>query len=621
MNLRFLHAPTTIVMTVFVLLFVNACETMPPAPDEALSTEQLAERAYARGDYSSAAKYWQEASNKASVQNLDLLRVKTADAWLRSQRTGRASDLLQQVNQKALSRQDLALYYIAFADLALQQGDPKLAGSYLQAASEDLPSTFRGRFRDLQQQQLNMQRAPSDRSLREIAELSAGMSQYDPLLALEILRSLESVPSGQLQTLIEQQQYDPEFTEWLELALIIRSLVVSDFPVNEASRTWVDYHYGHAVDQNNFLQLLSSYRMLFPVPAKVAVLLPTEGGLSAVSKAIRDGILSAYLEQPGGAELRFYSSGETSESAIMAYQKARDDGAMQIVGPLRVESTRALGNLQGLSTPVLLLNESPTDMPTEYNRTAAVNSLLLSQTEEAEAIARKAIAQGQKRALVIVPDDSWGLRMANAFSTVFEQQEGQIVAMSRFGTTGIDHSTMLTNLLMINESKQRKTDLQSWLGIPLNFEPSRREDFDFIFMAAGPAAGRELKPLLRFHDAGDIPVYAMSRIYSGRVEPASDQDLDGVVFPATRWQLRTDRNMGQLPVSVRGGAYGNFYALGQDTWRLLSWLPLLRKDPDLWFSGEVGSLRLMQDGRLLREPAWAQFSAGQPEPYQWPDKL
>ena len=76
----------------------------------------------------------------------------------------------------------------------------------------------------------------------------------------------------------------------------------------------------------------------------------------------------------------------------------------------------------------------------------------------------------------------------------------------------------------------------------------------------------------------------------------------------------------QSPDSVRDGAFRNLYALGQDAWQLLPWLPLMQKDPDLWFPGNVGALRLEANGRLYRKPAWAQFSGGQPKPYQWPDK-
>lgn len=494
---------------------------------------------------------------------------------------------------------------------------------------------------------LDLQRDPADRSLAEVKELSATMDEYQPELALEILRSLESVPSGQLQALIDRQSTDAEFVEWLELALQIRVLAISANPDPTAASYWANYHYGHVIEQNDFSALLASYRALFPVPSQVAVLLPGEGRLSAAGKAIRDGIMSAYLDQPGDAVIRFYSSGESSESAIAAYRQAVNDGAMQIIGPLHIDSTRAIAALAESDTPVLLLN-SKTAAPVVADEAIAldgstiadsvatgnmanqgmVNSLSLSTTEEATAIATRALAQGQHDAMMIVPDTAWGRRIEAAFATAFVEGDGKITASTRFSTTASDHSAMLTQMLRIDDSKQRKTDLQSWLGINLTFEPSRRSDFDFIFMAANPAEGRELKPLLRFHDAGDVPVYAMGRIYSGRIARTSDQDLNGIVFPGTRWQLQhaQDGNSRQsgaekpttIPASVRNGAYGNLYALGQDAWRLLPWLSLLQKDPDLWFPGEVGALKLLADGSLYREPAWAQFSAGNPVAYQWP---
>ncbi len=268
------------------------------------------------------------------------------------------------------------------------------------------------------------------------------------------------------------------------------------------------------------------------------MLLPIEGGLAPAARAIRDGILSAYLQQPGDAVLRFYSSGDTSESAIAAYLQAREDGATQIVGPLRNDSASALASLGNPGVPILLLNEPTENKPAGPEQKTSVNSLSLSQTEEAMAIADNALSHGQKKAILIVPDSAWGARIETAFATQFVQGEGRISDTTRFNSAVEEYSDMLTRLLKIDESKQRKTDLQSRLGIPLNFEPSRRDDFDFIFMAASPEEGRELKPLLRFHDAGDVPVYAMGRIFNGRQEAASDQDLNDIVFPVTTWQLQ-----------------------------------------------------------------------------------
>jgi len=196
---------------------------------------------------------------------------------------------------------------------------------------------------------------------------------------------------------------------------------------------------------------------------------------------------------------------------------------------------------------------------------------------------------------------------------------GKVVATARFNPAGNENDTLLKRLLGIDASRERKQALQARLGIPLAFEPYRRHDFDFIFLAARPLAGRQLKPLLRFHDVGDVPIYAMGRIYSGRLAPESDQDLNGIIFPITRWQLQAiSGGDSHLPDSVRGGALTNLYALGQDAWQIIPWLPLLQKDPDLEYPGETGALHMQENGHLHRQPDWAQFSAGQPIPYLWP---
>lgn len=458
------------------------------------------------------------------------------------------------------------------------------------------------------------------RSLADIARLTINLHSYQPDKILEIIRGLESLPSNRLRSLIAEQQLEPEFTEWLELALQIRTAMINGEASSVTAQRWADYHYGQAVGRSDFPDLLRRYTALFPVPSQVAILLPEEGGLTVAARAIRDGILSAYLEQPGDAVIRFYSSGQNDAAAIRAYQQAQDDGAMQIIGPLRIESTRAIAELENLDIPILLLNNPHTDTQNPPASANLVVSLALSQTEEATAIAEKVLAQGYKQAIVITPNSAWGNRMATVFTESFSRNHGRVIASAQFNPTDNDHSAMLTQLLKIDESRQRKESLQARLGLSLAFEPNRRNDFDMIFLAASPSQGRELKPLLRFHNTGDIPVYAMGRVFSGKHERTADQDLNGIVFPITSWQLQTAGNTRLLPGSIRDGSLGSLYALGMDAWRVLPWLPLLQKDPDLVFPGSAGALQLMPDGHLHREPAWAQFTAGRPLPYQWNKK-
>jgi outer membrane PBP1 activator LpoA protein len=142
----------------------------------------------------------------------------------------------------------------------------------------------------------------------------------------------------------------------------------------------------------------------------------------------------------------------------------------------------------------------------------------------------------------------------------------------------------------------------------------RRNDVDVIFIAANDTQARLLRPQLRFLDAGDIPVYATGRIYSGRPDPARNQDLDGVRFPATPWELmHTERDEVPEIASIRGGALGDLFAVGQDAWNVLPWLELMRKDPGFVFPGASGYYRRDLAGGLRREPAWAHFDNGRPK--------
>ena len=44
----------------------------------------------------------------------------------------------------------------------------------------------------------------------------------------------------------------------------------------------------------------------------------------------------------------------------------------------------------------------------------------------------------------------------------------------------------------------------------------------------------------------------------------------------------------------------------------------MARDREFAFPGAIGNLHLGDDGRLLREPAWAIFRGGRPEPLEGP---
>ena len=207
--------------------------------------------------------------------------------------------------------------------------------------------------------------------------------------------------------------------------------------------------------------------------------------------------------------------------------------------------------------------------------------------------------------------------MAQNFEAEFLRESGKILAATRYAEGENDYSGILQSLLKIDESTARAQSIQNTLGAEVEFEPIRRNDVDVIFLAANVTQGRLMRPQLRFHEAGDIPVYATGRVFSGKPDRASDQDLNGVRFPTTPYELQHGSDeAGSRLSSLRGGTFTSLFALGRDAWNLLPWLDLMRRDPGFHFPGAAGDYRNGPDGKLLREPAFAVFVGGVPTPLQ-----
>jgi len=601
------------------LALLTACSTPDFKPPIEQAARSDASAAFARGDYAEAARAWQAEAVQAPPEQAAALQVRAADAWLLAGSADSAQQALRGVDKTRLSTADQARLDLVLADLALRAARPDEADVLLRQAAGALPAASMGRYRELQEQTRQMLAGPASRGLARAAQISGDMAFYNPDAAVEVLRALESVSSSELSVRAANPRAERQFVGWLDLALVSRQNLVGGEAIGPAMTGWKARHPYHLLTEGEALDTWLRYRQLFVPPQRTAVLLPDVGGLKNASEAIRDGLMSAYLAQPGGGELFFFSSGDDSQSILAAYFSALDVSADQIIGPLRKESVEALLSQPGLATPVLALNDLPPEYLPPTGLAGQMTGMSLSQEAEVNAIARHAAASAYRRAIVVAPESAWGERMAAAFQAEFLQDDREILAATRYPESENDHSAVLERLLLIDESKARAQRLENVLQVPLEFEPTRRTDVDVIFMAANPTQAKLIRPQLRFLDAGDVPVYAPGRIYSGQPDPARNQDLDGIRFPLTPWELRhsSEDDIPQL-ASLKQGSLASLFALGQDAWNILAWLDLMRKDPDFTFTGQSGQYRMNADGRLVRQPAWGEFNQGRPVPLESP---
>jgi outer membrane PBP1 activator LpoA protein len=602
-----------------ILLALTACTTTGSSRKPEPAQSPGAEVAFARGDYGQAARLWQQEALDAGRQRAGGLRVRAADAWLLAGKPGSAEDVLRWVDRKDLTPPDESRLDLVLADLALRNERPDEAELLLRKAQPALPSGSKNRYEGLYARVRKQNLSPGSRDIAGAAKLSENMRFYDPAGSVELIRSLERVSTGELAIRAENPRGERQLTGWLDLALVIRQYLVVPVGVTTAMGDWKSRHPYHQLTGQQALDTWLRYRQLFSPPPKVAVLLPGSGRLKAAAEAIRDGVMSAYTDSPGGSEVLFFATEDDEQSAISAYFNALDAGVDWIIGPLRKQSVEAMLNLAGMSTPVLALNDLPDGFITLPGLSGQVSAISLSQNRDTAAIAAHMAESGFENAIVMAPENPWGERMVMAFESEFLHEDRKIIAATRYLDTQNDHSAALERLLKIDESKARKNRLENTLQMTLEFEPVRRQDFDVIFLAANSTQARLIRPQLRFHDAGDIPVYATARIYSGQPDPARNQDLNGIRFPATPWQLEHP-GRADIPdlTSIRGGNLGSLFALGQDAWNILPWLELMQKDPDFRFSGQSGFYRSGNRDTLHREPVWAEFSRGRPIPLKNP---
>jgi outer membrane PBP1 activator LpoA protein len=395
---------------------------------------------------------------------------------------------------------------------------------------------------------------------------------------------------------------------WMELARVVKLQIDQPAQLASALADWRKRFPDHPALQAYLTGLLQQQGL--SSSDHIAILLPRSGPYAKVAMALRDGFMAAwYQQQPEyRPQLRFYDSSDPQQT-LHTYQQAVLQGAQRIVGPLHKDAVHMLTQMESLPQPVLTLNQVEQDSP------AQLFQFGLAPEDEAQQVAERAWLEGHQLALILTPSDNWGDRIGQHFRQRFEALGGRVLEVQRYNAKENDYSAPIRSLLNIDESRARVQQLKGLLGRQFETEPRRRQDADFIFLAARPKQGRQLGPQLKFHHARGLPIYATSHIYSGVADNERDRDLGQISFVDTPWLLEQEQKgelsrtrLQQLMPGVKG-QYARLYAMGIDSYNLLANLDSLQQ-PGRTFSGKSGTLYLDRRNRLHRLLVWADMAQG-----------
>ncbi len=590
--------------TVALCALFTGCAELPEQEPPPAANVAAAEQAYQQGDLEHAAQLFLDAAY-ASPREAAHFKLRAAEAYRENGELDAAAQALNGIKAQRLNPDENVRLSLVQAEIALSRQAPQQALQALDYNFNDpsLPQTFRVRTLELRARAFAAN-GDAMNSARTRIELDRYLSGGDRRQnEQQIIALLQQAPPDMLKRQAASLPPADSLRPWLDQALRKSGQALPQVVLrpNEPVGTYVPTPNGEQRE---------GYRQVH----RIALLLPEEGPVRAVAQPIRDGFFAAHFADtnPQRAEVYIYDSGSAPADAVAAYQRAVNDGADRVVGPLTRDAVSMLLTQGRLPVPVLALNQP------EHGEIPPASSAAFGLTPDAEAaqVAEHMLERGITRAVVITATQEWAERAALAFRAQFESRNGQVLGEARVQDNDVNYSTMIAKAM---SGVDKSTSAPSLPGAaPVPGAVTAESDIG-IFISMRPQQARLLLPQIKLAGHSNIPVFATSHIYAGDYSPGLDRDLDGVEFCDAPWLFDVTPGLPQHSAIVKNldsarGAGGRLFAMGLDAYALLPFMDWLVQHRDSYLPGATGQLAEDNQGRIQRLLTWAQFDNGAARP-------
>lgn len=593
------------------VLLLGGCAALPPAAPAPVALETA-------DDFQRAADEYSKLAATATGNERVELQLRAAETLLQGNSLAAAKQILDPIDPRELTPRQLIRRQLLIARIAFEQRDTRQVLQALDfALTPDMSPATRAEIHRLRANAHALEGRLAE-SLQERIALDPWLGDPDEIRSNResIWQGLMILPADVLDGI--RNQFTPALVDgWFELAHISRTYRQQPAEFGTRVLAWRQQFPDHPAAADIVPSLQALQTSAGARPQRFALLLPLTGPLGPAAAALRDGFVSAYFEradQTYQPSIQVYDVGPENSDIGAIYRQAVDAGADFVIGPLAKNHVTALARLAELPVTVLALNTVDAGVTPPGN----LYQFGLAPEDDARQVAERAWLDGRSRAVAIVPSGEWGERVAAAFAERWQQLGGGAPSTQTYDPQANDYSIMLKGLFHIDRSEARLRTLRRQTGLDIKFEPRRRQDVDFIFLAAFPRQGRLIQPQIKFHRGTGLPVYATSHIYSGAPDPALDRDLEGIIFCDSAWVLAQPGGDEPLQQSIArlwpdaARSYMRFFALGIDAFNMPGNISHLRAYPYERYDGVTGNLALDGANQFHRQLVWASFQGGRP---------
>ncbi|MDM8566056.1 penicillin-binding protein activator [Candidatus Halobeggiatoa sp. HSG11] len=568
------------ILTVLLIVILSSCSQAPQQPEQPVFIDpaKKAKLLEKQGNYQQAAQEYLQIAAQSSPPTKQGHQVSAIRTFLKANMVEKAKAELDKLESKHGYGLEIPLALINVQiDLARKRIESALA-TLNGIEPNALNPSLRLEYKQLHAQVL----ASNGNVLEAIYEWNeiGKLTNFDPIILKlnhqHLWNSLNNVDLNKLQKIKSPENVA---TGWLELAIL--SKTSHQERVQKDISNWQQRFPNHPASQHIVSQVIQQLDTVSIRPKQIALLLPSvEDRFGKPAEAVKNGFLEAAKIKQKYQKPKITIYNVNSNNLLTEYKKAVDAGAEIVIGPLLKNNIEILTENK-LTVPTLALNHV---VGTE--NTKNLYQLALSPEDETLEVVKRVWADGHRSAMVLVPDGSWGERILEVFSSEWKKLGGQLV--QHIYGQNFTHSV---------RKKLRKY-----------------KKVDTVFMVA-PQHARQFVPLIVSQLGNKVPIYSISRVYSGTPNSELDKDLNGVIFVDMPWVLMPNENAVQIQMALqnqleKNSKFKRLYALGVDAYNIGVQLRYLEKQQ---WQGQTGKLFLDKDGVIhRRQLPWAHFVNGFP---------
>ena len=476
-----------------------------------------------------------------------------------------------------------------------------------------------------------------------------------------IWKNLQSLSQWQLNQIASDKA--PDSKGWLNLITLANKFGANQEQMHYHLSMWQKKFKHHPA--NIIAKQLSTQVITPKTIENIAVIIPLTGKQKSAGLAIQQGTLASFSNDKT-KKLHFIDSnninwyGLTNELSILKIDyvigpllkknvdkyithtnsnNQAQNGYIFNTSPKLFDSNKANGQL----TPSF---NTPNDYTTAIDSDSVINSYL-QPTDESKAIdtlllnipskanftnqhtvfsmrpedeARQAAAtltrQHFKKPIVLSQKNIVSKRISQAFVTQWQRITGDIIDVVYYDT-GTEMQANIQASLSVDKSKSRINTLKRRLNKNIKTQTRNRRDIDMIYLVGTPEQTRLVKPYIEVNIspfAEVLPVYASSRSHSTQSDYSTNSDLQGLTFTEIPWLLENEQNTDLAELSQqlwpkRSDGLSRLFAMGFDSYKLISKIPLMQQAPYLQHWGQTGVLKLSNNNILTRSLLWGTYKS------------